>query len=317
MLIIKRRQTWSKVAWVCSVLILLSACAADGEGDEGQKKGKLQVVTTIAQIGEPLAVIGGDAVEVKSLMGPGVDPHMYKATQRDINALQEADLVVYNGLHLEGNMLEVFEGMKAFKQVVAVGENIDKDRLLTDELGNVDPHIWFDIDLWQQALSVAVEEMKGLLPQHANELEARKESYFKEMEALKEWASQTMAQLPPKRRVLVTAHDAFGYFGRAFDLEVVGLQGLSTEDEIGVADIQALVNLLVERKVPAVFVESSVNPDAINAVIEGTRQEGVNVKLGGELYSDALGEAGTPEGTYLGMYRHNVQTIYDALKGEE
>lgn len=315
---VRKRQTWLKLALISGILTLLSACAGGGSPDSlGENGDKLKVVTTIAQIGEPLAVIGGDQVEVKSLMGPGVDPHLYKATQSDINTLMEADVVIYNGLNLEGNMLEVFEGMKESKEVMAIAENIAEDQLLTDEQGAVDPHIWFDIELWQTALDSAAEKLQELLPQHADELEARKRTYFEEMGELKAWASQTMAQLPPERRLLVTAHDAFGYFGRFFDLEVVGLQGLSTDDEIGVADIQAIVDLLVERKVPAVFVESSVNPDAIHAVMEGAKQAGLEVKLGGELYSDALGEAGTPEGTYLGMYRHNVQTIYNALKGEE
>jgi len=264
-----------------------------------------------------LQIIGQDKVEVTSLMGPGVDPHLYKATQSDMNTLYEADLIFYNGLDLEGNMIEMFEGMSASKPVVALGDAIDQDQLLKDEEGVIDPHIWFNIDLWQAGLNQAVEELKKYAPEYADEFEANKQAYFEEMNKLKQWATETLEKIPASQRVLVTAHDAFGYFGEMFNIEVIGLQGLSTEDEVGVSDIQATVDLLVAKKVPAVFVESSVNPDAIKAVIEGAKKAGVEVKLGGELFSDAMGEAGSPEGTYLGMYRHNVETIYSALSGEE
>jgi len=299
--------------------LLLAACGpvggggADGTGSDGA----IHVVTTIAQIAEPVSVIGGDRVRVESLMGPGVDPHLYRATQGDIRKLESADIIFYNGLHLEANMLRAFEEIGRSRPVLAVGEAIPEDRLLTDETGAVDPHVWFDIDLWKEALAAATEKLKELSPDDAAFFETNKREYFAKLDELKDEAAGLMSSIPKERRLLVTAHDAFGYFGRMLDLEVVGLQGLSTEDEVGLGDIERTIDLLVERKVPAVFVETSINPKAIEAVIEGARERGVDVKLGGELFSDAMGDAGTEEGTYIGMYRHNVHTIHEALAGGE
>ncbi|GGF75849.1 manganese-binding lipoprotein MntA [Paenibacillus albidus] len=297
---------------VCS--LALSACAANGEGKGGNAAdGKISIVTTIAQIAEPLTVIGGDKVSITSLMGPGVDPHLYNATQGDIGKMSSADMVFYSGQHLEGNMAEVFGQIGKNKPVVAVAESIPEDRLLKDEQGNIDPHVWFDIDLWRIALETATAGLKEHYPEHADYFEQNKTAYFKQLEELKTETAAQMDGIPQAQRVLVTAHDAFGYFGRMHELEVVGLQGLSTEDEIGITDIEDTINLLMEYKVPAVFVESSINQSSINAVIEGASGKGLKIKLGGELYSDAMGDAGTAEGTYIGMYRHNVKTIADAL----
>src|SRR5690606_22766660 len=296
-------------------MVTLPAACGGGEGRAEADEGTIRITTTIAQIAEPLSVIGGDKVIVESLMGPGVDPHLYKATQGDIRKLREADVIFYNGLHLEANMLEAFERLGREKPVLAVAETIPEEKLLKDAFGAVDPHVWFDLDLWRGALAAAVELVTADAPAIADELEAGKQAYFGRLEALQEEAA-VLASLPEERRGLVTAHDAVGYFGRAHGLEVVGVMGLSTEDEVGLTDIEATIDLLLERRVPAVFVESSVNPDAIRAVMEGAKARGLDVKLGGELFSDAMGDAGTEEGTYIGMYRHNVKTIYEALSGE-
>lgn len=302
---------------VILVSVLFAACSnAVGKGEGGQSEDVIRVVTTIAQIGEPLSVIGGERVEVISLMGPGVDPHLYNASQGDIKKLQNADVVFYNGLNLEGNMTEVFEQIGKTRPVLAVAEAIPSERLLTDEDGAVDPHIWFDIDLWQLALEEAVEELKELSPDDAELFEENKQAYFAKLAELREEAAK-LKTIPSDQRVLVTAHDAFGYFGRMHDMEVAGLQGLSTQDEIGLSDIQAVIDLLVERQIPAVFVESTIPEDTIRSVVDGAAQRGAEVKLGGELFSDAMGEAGTEEGTYIGMYRHNVDTIYQALTRNE
>ncbi|AGA59046.1 ABC-type metal ion transport system, periplasmic component/surface adhesin [Thermobacillus composti KWC4] len=321
------KSTGQAFALLAAMLMLVACGSGAGGGAEGGAgsagadgsgaDGAIRVVTTIAQIAEPISVIGGGRVQVTSLMGPGVDPHLYQASQSDIRKLGSADIIFCNGLHLEANMLRAFEEIGKSRPVLAVGEAIAEDRLLTDETGAVDPHVWFDIDLWKEALGAAVEELKKLSPDDAEFFEANKRDYFAKMDELKEEAVRKMASVPEKRRVLVTAHDAFGYFGRMLGLEVVGLQGLSTEDEIGLSDIERTIGLLVERRVPAVFVESSINPKSIEAVIEGAKERGLNVRLGGELFSDAMGGAGTEEGTYLGMFRHNVDTIYEALTGEE
>ncbi|RAV05573.1 metal ABC transporter solute-binding protein, Zn/Mn family [Paenibacillus sp. YN15] len=311
------RKFWG-VAAVAAAITVMTACGgagsnADGAAEDGKK---IRIVTTIAQIAEPLSVIGGDKVSVQSLMGPGVDPHLYNATQGDIGKLENSDMIFYSGLHLEANMVRVFEEIGKKKPTLGIGETLPKDQLLKDEEGNTDPHIWFDIELWKQGLAAATEKLKEHAGEHADYFEANKMKYFAELDALKKESVTKLGEIPKDKRVLITAHDAFGYFGRMLGLEVIGLQGLSTEDEVGLTDIEDTVKLLTNYKVPAVFVESSINPASIQAVIEGAKKKGLDVKQGGELFSDAMGAAGTPEGTYIGMYRHNVDTIYKALSGK-
>lgn len=315
-------KSWLKKAsilWIIGMTFLLGACNNESENNvktsNEPHSNRIQIVTTISQIGEPIEVIGGDRVNVESLMGPGVDPHLYKATQGDINTLQNADIIFYNGLHLEGNMGEVFANMSANKTIVSLGESLDKEKFLMDDEGAIDPHIWFDVELWKEALDVAVEELKQFSPEDADYFEENKQKYFSKLDELKKEAVEKISSIPEEQRVLVTAHDAFGYFGRMNDIEVIGLQGLSTEDEVGLSDIGSTVQLLIEKKVPAVFIESSINQSSIRAVIDGASKEGLEVTLGGELFSDAMGAKGTEEGTYLGMYHHNVNTIYEALTG--
>ncbi|MFL1673053.1 zinc ABC transporter substrate-binding protein [Paenibacillus dendritiformis] len=299
---------------ILALSIIVSACGSGSEQPAAAaREGKINIVTTIAQIAEPVSVIGGDRVNVQSLMGPGVDPHLYNATQGDIQKLESGDIVLYSGLNLEGNMGEVFEQIGKKRPVRAVAEAIPAERLLKDDAGAIDPHVWFDIELWKLALGAATEELKRYSPNDADYFEANKAKYFEQLDALQEESKGKLALIPKEKRVLVTAHDAFGYFGRMHDVEVVGLQGLSTEDEIGISDIDDTIAILLEYRIPAVFVESSINQSSIKAVIEGAASKGLQVKLGGELFSDAMGDAGTPEGTYLGMYRHNVETIYHAL----
>lgn len=312
----KRQVNKLKKLMLAAVVLLLTAACTNGGSGDGPGD-KIRIVTTIAQIAEPLSVIGGDKVEVKSLMGPGVDPHLYAATQGDIKKLQGGDIVFYSGLHLEANMVKVFGQIGKERPVLAIGEAIPKERLLRDPKGATDPHIWFDIDLWKLALGAATEELKKYSEADAAYFEANKAEYFKRLDALKAEATEKLAEIPQERRVLVTAHDAFGYFGRMLGLEVVGLQGLSTEDEIGLSDIDNTIALLLKHGVPAVFIESSINPASIEAVIEGAKKRGLAVELGGQLYSDAMGAADTEEGTYVGMYRHNVDTIHEALASKE
>ena len=315
------RKSWKQLSYLflISIVLLLAACSSDetttneNEGTDSEDE-KIYIVTTIAQIGEPLSVIGGDRVNVESLMGPSIDPHVYNATQSDIDKINNAELIFYNGLDLEANMIEIFEKLSNSKPAIAISESISEDDLLTDEDGALDPHIWFDIDLWKQALDRAVEELKEYSPDDADYFEENKQQYFSELDALKEEAEK-LKEIPDDQRYLVTAHDAFGYFGRMHDIEVVGLQGLSTEDEIGVSDINETIDLIEKYRVPAIFVESTINPNSIEAVLEGAKEKGLDVEIGGELYSDAMGEPGTEEGTYIGMYRYNVNTIYEALTG--
>lgn len=317
----KKMKSFLQVVFGFVFLLIVSACGTENtqtnEADLDSEE-TIHIVTTIAQIGEPMERIGGDRVEVTSLMGPGVDPHLYEATQGDIQTLQNADIVFYSGLHLEGNLVEIFSNLKKTKPTAALAESINENQLLRDEEGAIDPHVWFDLDLWKEALQHATEELKKYSPEDADYFEENKQAYFSQIDEVKTEAEGKLSSIPSDQRVLVTAHDAFGYFGRLFNIEVVGLQGLSTEDEVGISDIQSTINLLVEEQVPAVFVESSINQNSIKAVIEGATKTGLDVELGGELFSDAIGKAGTEEGTYLGMYRHNVNTIYQGLtRGEE
>lgn len=300
------------------VVVVLVACSANESAstkvNDIEMDGKTYVVTTIAQIGEPLSVIGGDRLKVDSLMGPSIDPHVYNATQSDINKIAQAELIFYNGLNLEANMEEIFKKIGETKPVLAIGETINESDLLTDDEGSIDPHIWFNIDLWKEALDHAVEQLKQYSPDDADYFEENKQKYFEQLDDLKKEATK-LQDIPENKRYLVTAHDAFGYFGDMHGIEVIGLQGLSTEDEIGVSDINETIALIEKYEVPAIFVESTINPNSIEAVLEGSRDRGLRVEIGGELYSDALGEPGTEEGTYIGMYRYNINTIYKALNG--
>lgn len=296
------------VIW--TALLLLFGCET-----KENKKDVIYVVATTGQIADLVKHVGGEYVHVEALMGPGVDPHLYKATQGDIQKLSQADIIFYNGLHLEGKLGEIFTKMSKTKKVVAVSEEIPKEKLIEID-GVYDPHIWFDLDLWSYAVQMVGDELSAMDPKHKQIYEERAEAYESQLMQLKEEAKKEMNAIPKKQRVLITAHDAFHYFGRAYDIEVLGLQGLSTDAEYGLKDVQELVDFIVDRNIQAVFVESSVSKKAIEAVVEGARQRGHHVSIGGELFSDALGREGTEEGTFIGMYRYNVKTIAQALKGE-
>ena len=262
--------------------------------------------------------IGGERVQVTGLMGPGVDPHLYRATAGDVRSLAAARLVLYGGLHLEAAMGDVLEEMGGRTRTVAVAERISPDRLLAaspDYPGQFDPHVWFDVGLWSEAVRAVADALVELDPGGEEGYRARAAAYLQELDELDAWVRAQIADIPPERRILVTAHDAFHYFGRAYGVEVRGLQGISTVVEPGAAEVQALARFLVERQVPAIFVESSVPRRTLEAVTAAVRAQGGAVEIGGELFSDAMGPAGTPEGSYVGMVRHNVQTLVDALAG--
>ncbi len=297
---------------------LLAGCGAgtDAGGVDETGEGRIKAVATIAQVGDVVGVVGGDRVEVEALMGPGVDPHVYKASEGDVVSLVEADIVFYNGLHLEGRMGDVLERLGEERPVVAVADEIPAELLRQppEFEGNYDPHVWFDATLWARVTERVREALVELDPEHAAEYEANAAAYVSELEALDAYAREQIATIPKERRVLVTAHDAFGYFGQRYGIEVVGLQGISTEAEAGVDDLQRVADLIAERDVKAMFVETSVSPRTVEAVQAAVRDRGGEVTIGGSLYSDAMGAAGTPEGTYLGMFRHNVETIVAALR---
>ncbi|USK69823.1 metal ABC transporter solute-binding protein, Zn/Mn family [Peribacillus asahii] len=302
---------WKSMASVMFVFLLLVGCSTE---TDNQTEGKLVVVATTGMIGDLAQNIGGEHVEVTSLMGPGVDPHLYKATQGDVKTLDGADMILYNGLHLEGKMEEIFEQMGKQKTTIAVSKDIAKEELHEVQAGQYDPHIWFDVTLWMQAADTVNEALIKEDPANKESYQKNYEAYIEKLKELNEYVQSEINTIPESQRVLVTAHDAFGYFGAAYGLEVKGLQGMNTVSEYGSKDVTDLRDYLVEKQIKAIFVETSVPKKAIEAVIQGAEKQGHTVKIGGELFSDAMGEKGTEKGTYLGMVRHNTDTIVNALK---
>jgi manganese/zinc/iron transport system substrate-binding protein len=278
----------------------------------------IQVVATIGMITDAVERIGGDRVAVEGLMGPGIDPHLYKASEGDLRRLERADVIFYGGLHLEAKMADVLERIGEQRATRAVTDGIRREQLLRPAAfaGAYDPHVWFDVRLWIRAVETVRNELMELDPKSARLYLRNSNAYVAELEALDAYARQQAARVPPDRRVIITAHDAFSYFGRAYGFEVRGLQGISTAAEAGAGDVQDLVDFIVERRIPTVFVESSVSPRTIQAVREAVRSRGFDLEIGGHLYSDAMGDEGTPDGTYIGMVRHNVDAIVAGLRGD-
>lgn len=296
--------------WV--LLLLLLAASPVWVGAQT----KLNVVATTNIVADTVRQVVGESAEVTSLMGPGVDPHLYQATQGDLRTLSRADVIFYNGLQLEGRMESILAQMGRRTPTYALTEYMTPSDLLSDpSYQTFDPHTWFDIPLWIKAVERVRDAMVEVDPKNAATYRQNAERFIEKLHALHAEVEERLAAIPLGHRVLVTAHDAFGYFGARYGIEVVGLQGISTDSEYGLADVRSLVSLLVERGIGAIFIESSVSSHGIQAVIEGAKAQGHTVKIGGELFSDALGEPGTPEGTYVGMIRHNVETIVQALVG--
>jgi manganese/zinc/iron transport system substrate-binding protein len=278
----------------------------------------LRVVATTGMIADAAGQIGGDHVEVRALMGPGVDPHAYRQTRSDIVAMTQADLVLRHGLYLEAQMEDFFRDLGASRTVVAVGEAVPADRLIahTAYADRLDPHVWMDPELWANVVLAVRDALTAQRNDLAEVFAANAEAHLAEVAALGTYGQAVLAGVPADRRVLVTAHDAFAYFGLAYGFEVIGIQGISTQSEAGLARVAELVDLLVARDIGAVFVETSVSDRNIRALIEGAAARGHEVRIGGELYSDAMGPDGTYEGTYVGMIDHNVTIIARALGGE-
>lgn len=310
--------------WTIGIVLAVAfACLGGCDGaDAGTPAGegagrKLKIVCTVGMVRDVVAEIVQDRAEVVGLMGVGVDPHSFKPTRVELSELQSADIVFYSGLMLEGKMGETLAKLGRQKPVYAVTDVLSRGELITppDAHGEHDPHVWMDARLWGQVTIGIGQRLGEHDPANAAIYAERAAAYQKQCLDLFDYGKQVMATVPEQGRVLVTSHDAFSYFGRAYGIEVRGVQGISTEAEANIKDINHLVDMLVSRKVKAVFVESSVAPKNLQAVIEGARSRGHDVKVGGELYSDAMGPAGTYEGTYLGMIDHNITTVARALGG--
>jgi manganese/zinc/iron transport system substrate-binding protein len=315
------KQAWQKLIYLSLGLLLLNACsgavAQDAAG--GTTVGKLQIVTTIGQITNITEIVGGKHVEVHGLMGAGIDPHLYVASEGDVELLQNADIIFYNGLFLEAQMEEVLEQIGERKPVVAVAENIDKSQLLpwAANAEHFDPHVWFDVQLWAKAVEAVRDTLIAQDAAHADTYRANAEKYLKELAELDAYVKTQAERVPAEQRILVTAHDAFHYFGQAYGFEVRGLQGISTAAEAGTADVRDLATFIAEQQIRAIFVESSVPVRNVEALQAAVKAQGFEVTIGGELFSDAMGTPGTPEGTYVGMVRHNIDTIVGALLGKK
>ncbi|NQY06057.1 MAG: zinc ABC transporter substrate-binding protein [Flavobacteriaceae bacterium] len=299
------------------ILLLISLVFVGCKKQEKKESDQLNIVTTTTMITDLLKEIGGDKISLQGLMGTGVDPHLYKAIEGDVTKLFEADIVFYNGLHLESKLEEVFENMRRQnKKTIAVSSVLDKNILIGSEYfaSNYDPHVWFDVYNWELITNYVTQQLIDNDPKNKLYYEANKKDYLIQLKLLRSKLIAQINQLPKEKRILVTAHDAFNYFGKALDFQVVGLQGLSTATEAGVQDVQKLASFIIENKIKAIFVESSVPKKTIEALQESVKAQGHEVSIGGTLYSDALGNPNTVEGTYIGMYEHNVNTIVNALK---
>jgi manganese/zinc/iron transport system substrate-binding protein len=301
--------------FLLSALLIFCAACTESSGSI-KREGTIKVVTTTALIWDLVENIAGEKAETISLMGTGVDPHLYKASAGDVGKLAGADMIFYNGLHLEGKITDVLGQMrKSGIFTVGVADGIDKSLLfsLEEYEGYYDPHIWFDVILWKKAAKVVMEAFSLYDPQNARIYKRNAESYLKELDLLQAYIQKRIATLQPERRVLITAHDAFNYFGRGYGFEVMGLQGISTDSEASVADIRNLSKTITERKIPAVFVETSISPRYMRALQASVKARGFDVEIGGSLYSDSMGSLGTEEGTYIGMFKSNVDTVVESL----
>lgn len=274
---------------------------------------KVKIVTTTTMLKDLIEKIGGDSVEVEGLMGEGVDPHLYKATASDVEKLKKADVVIYQGLHLEGQMGEIFSNLKD-KKIIEAGKSVNKDKLLKDEEGNTDPHIWFDVEIWSEVSNYITKELGNFYPNLKSKFEKNNSEYSKELADLDNYIKTQTKLIPESQRALVTAHDAFSYFAKKYGFDVLAIQGISTESEATTGDITELADKIVERNIKAIFVESSVPEKTIKSLQEAVKAKGKEIKIGGELYSDSLGDKEHNTETYIKTSKANIDIIVAALK---
>lgn len=314
------RKTLPAATVAVLLALLLSACGTAAPSEAREITPPVDVVATIGQLADVTENVGGERVTVQLLLPAATDPHTYVPVESDLEALQGAELIVYNGLNLEAQLAPVIEqlGEDQGIAVLSPGQQLPEDLILTEPgtENAPDPHLWGDVSRWILVAEQITEQLIALDPEGEETYRANFEAYRADLEALHAWAQEAFSSIPEEQQRLVTAHDAFEYLSQAYDMEVFAPQGISTEAEASVADIQAAVDYVVENEVPAIFFESAIPIDTVNAIVEGANDQGWEVEIGGELYADAMGPAGTPEGTYIGMVRSNVETIVTALGGE-
>ena len=297
-------------------ILVLSGCDPKGQQDAATDD-KLHVVTTIGMITDIVKNVGGTRVEVTGIVKPGVDPHFYNPTPKDVQRFNSAHIIFYNGLHLEAKMGDILAKMSEDILTVAVTDAVDRSLLLTptEYEGLYDPHLWFDVKHWMQVVGKVRDTLSEFDVDNTVLYRSNTEHYLTKLMELDEYVKSQVERVPSQQRVLVTAHDCFNYFGKAYGFEVRGLQGVSTSTEVGIADVQELATFISERGIPAIFVESSVSSRSLKAVKAAVESKGFDVEIGGQLFTDAMGNEGTLEGTYIGMIRHNIDTIVHALIG--
>ncbi len=306
---------FSIIIFTICILVILGC---DKKAPDTLTDRKVRVVATIGMITDVVKNVGGEDVEVVGMMGPGVDPHLYKPSAKDIQRLNSAQIIFYNGLHLEAKLGDVLAKMSGDTKSVAVTDGIDKTHLLSPPEFDrqYDPHLWFDVTLWMKVVEKVRDTLIEVDIDNEGTYQDNAERYLTKLTELHQYVKTQAERVPPEQRVLVTAHDAFNYFGQAYGFEVRGLQGISTVSEAAISDVRELATFIAERQIPAIFVESSVPSRSLEAVKAAVKSKGFDVQIGGELFSDAMGNEGTPEGTYIGMVKHNIDTIVKALIGE-
>lgn len=302
-----------KLSLILIFSIALSGCSTTAD----EKSDTLNIVTTTTMLGDLTSIIGGEKVAVTYLMGPGVDPHLYQASANDVTALQKADVVVYNGIHLEGKMGDVFGSLeKNDKKIICIADGLDENSLLSsqDDASVHDPHIWFDVNNWKQAALYVKDQLSKIDADNKNVYQQNYDAYVLELEDLEKYIAERISEVSKEQRVLITAHDAFGYFGKAYDFDVKGLQGISTDAEAGTSDISNLAEFIAEKQIKAIFIESSVPAKTVESLQAAVKNKGFNVAIGGELYSDSLGDKKSGHDSYIATFKANIDTIVDALK---
>lgn len=296
------------------VTIFLTGCQ---KAESDQKPETLNIVATTTMLADLTKIIGGEYVTVNGLMGPGIDPHLYQASAGDVTLMEKAGVVVYNGLHLEGKMGEIFESLSdRGRTVISIEEGLDLNKLLSweDDPSIYDPHIWFDVSLWKDAAVIVADKLSKTDPDHQEDYSNNLEEYLAELDDLDLYIKYRVSEIPEDQRVLITAHDAFNYFGKAYGFEVKGLQGISTDAEAATSDVSSLAEFITQRKIKAIFIESSVPPKTIEALQAAVKAKDFDVTIGGELYSDSLGGEDSGDETYILTVKSNIDTIVEALK---
>lgn len=303
---------YNEIMYIRLFILFISSILFSSCQEEKKDNVRPSILVTTGMLSDLVENIVGEHIDVNTLMNSGVDPHLYKASLNDLKGIISADILIYNGLHLEGKLSKVLDKQKYIKPTIGLGDYLENPIEL--DKGVYDPHIWFDVQNWIKLSDITLDTLQRLFPEYKEDFYTNHQGYKQKLIELDSWIRNEINKLPQNRRIMVTAHDAFNYFGRSYGITVRGLQGISTLTEFGLRDVTNLADYIVINQIPSVFIETSVSSKSINAVVSGVEKRGHHLKIGGSLYSDSMGEKGTEEGTYIGMFKHNVRTLVKALK---